>query len=118
MVTVDSGDAELCRQPDPAECRAARRSRCQRSHPRVGGRQSMVHTLAGPAHRALADISASPPRVYARAACHSRRGAMTKRALSAPRASALLGDTQFRDYSSKLRLFNAFAEPELRRTIG
>lgn len=43
---------------------------------------------------------------------------MTKRALRAPPVSALLGDTPFRDYSSKLRLFNAFAEPELRRTIG
>jgi len=31
---------------------------------------------------------------------------------------ALLGDTASRDYSSKLRAFNAFAEPELRRAIG
>jgi SAM-dependent methyltransferase len=30
----------------------------------------------------------------------------------------LLGDTAFRDYSSKLQAFNAFAEPELRRVIG
>jgi SAM-dependent methyltransferase len=30
----------------------------------------------------------------------------------------LLGDTASRDYSSKLRAFNAFAEPELRRAIG
>jgi SAM-dependent methyltransferase len=34
------------------------------------------------------------------------------------RASALLGDTESRDYSSKLTAFNAFAEPELRRAIG
>jgi SAM-dependent methyltransferase len=33
-------------------------------------------------------------------------------------AGALLGDTPSRDYSSKLRLFNAFAEPELRGAIG
>ena len=31
---------------------------------------------------------------------------------------ALLGDTATRDYSSKLRHFNAFAEPELRQIIG
>ena len=43
---------------------------------------------------------------------------MTRRPPPAPPASALLGDTPSRDYSSKLRLFNAFAEPELRRTIG
>jgi SAM-dependent methyltransferase len=30
----------------------------------------------------------------------------------------LLGDTSGRDYSSKLRAFNAFAEPELRQAIG
>jgi SAM-dependent methyltransferase len=33
-------------------------------------------------------------------------------------AGGLLGDTPCRDYSSKLRAFNAFAEPELRRAIG
>jgi len=33
-------------------------------------------------------------------------------------ARALLGDTPSRDYSSKLKAFNAFAEPELRRVIG
>jgi SAM-dependent methyltransferase len=33
-------------------------------------------------------------------------------------AHGLLGDTAARDYSSKLRAFNAFAEPELRRAIG
>ena len=33
-------------------------------------------------------------------------------------AGALLGDTPSRDYSSKLTLFNAFAEPELRRAIS
>ncbi|HEY4210175.1 MAG TPA: class I SAM-dependent methyltransferase [Steroidobacteraceae bacterium] len=32
-------------------------------------------------------------------------------------ATALLGDTPERDYSAKLRLFNAFAEPELRQAI-
>jgi SAM-dependent methyltransferase len=31
---------------------------------------------------------------------------------------ALLGDTPSRDYSPKLKAFNAFAEPELRRIIG
>jgi SAM-dependent methyltransferase len=31
--------------------------------------------------------------------------------------AGLLGDTPFRDYSRKLQLFNAFAEPELRRLI-
>lgn len=30
----------------------------------------------------------------------------------------LLGDTSTRDYARKLQLFNAFAEPELRRAIG
>jgi SAM-dependent methyltransferase len=34
------------------------------------------------------------------------------------KATGLLGDTTARDYSLKLRLFNAFAEPELRRTIA
>jgi len=33
-------------------------------------------------------------------------------------APGLLGDTAARDYSHKLRLFNAFAEPELRRAIA
>jgi SAM-dependent methyltransferase len=33
-------------------------------------------------------------------------------------AGGLLGDTAFRDYSSKLQAFNAFAEPELRRAIA
>jgi SAM-dependent methyltransferase len=33
-------------------------------------------------------------------------------------ATGLLGDTAARDYSRKLRLFNSFAEPELRRTIA
>jgi SAM-dependent methyltransferase len=32
-------------------------------------------------------------------------------------AAGLLGDTTARDYAGKLRLFNAFAEPELRRAI-
>jgi SAM-dependent methyltransferase len=32
--------------------------------------------------------------------------------------SGLLGDTSARDYSHKLRLFNSFAEPELRRAIS
>ena len=34
------------------------------------------------------------------------------------RTPGLLGDTPERDYAHKLRLFNAFAEPELRRAIG
>jgi SAM-dependent methyltransferase len=34
------------------------------------------------------------------------------------RATGLLGDTAARDYSRKLRLFNSFAEPELRRAIA
>lgn len=34
------------------------------------------------------------------------------------RIPGLLGDTPQRDYARKLRLFNAFAEPELRRAIG
>jgi len=33
-------------------------------------------------------------------------------------SAGLLGDTPMRDYSRKLRLFNAFAAPELRRAIG
>jgi SAM-dependent methyltransferase len=33
-------------------------------------------------------------------------------------ATGLLGDTTARDYSRKLRLFNSFAEPELRRAIA
>jgi SAM-dependent methyltransferase len=43
---------------------------------------------------------------------------VNQQAPSAASAGALLGDTPSRDYSSKLRLFNAFAEPELRRTIA
>jgi SAM-dependent methyltransferase len=43
---------------------------------------------------------------------------VTSRAPLRASAGALLGDTPSRDYSSKLRLFNAFAEPELRRAIG
>ena len=35
-----------------------------------------------------------------------------------PRSSGLLGDTSGRDYAVKLRLFNAFAEPELRAAIS
>lgn len=34
------------------------------------------------------------------------------------RTAGLLGDTAERDYAHKLRLFSAFAEPELRRAIG
>src|ERR1700693_6079479 len=34
------------------------------------------------------------------------------------RTSGLLDDTAARDYSRKLRLFNAFAEPELRQAIA
>lgn len=34
------------------------------------------------------------------------------------RPAGLLGDTSARDYVNKLRLFNAFAEPELRRVIA
>ncbi len=34
------------------------------------------------------------------------------------KATGLLGDTTARDYSRKLRLFNSFAEPELRRAIA
>jgi SAM-dependent methyltransferase len=43
------------------------------------------------------------------------------RITSAPRHSAadgMLGDTPLRNYSEKLRLFNAFAEPELRSLIA
>jgi SAM-dependent methyltransferase len=37
--------------------------------------------------------------------------------LAASKDNGLLGDTPSRDYSRKLQLFNAFAEPELRRLI-
>lgn len=44
---------------------------------------------------------------------------MTRAAPTAVHAAAgLLGDTPQRDYSGKLRRFNAFAEPELRRLIS
>jgi SAM-dependent methyltransferase len=43
---------------------------------------------------------------------------VTERASPDASGHALLGDTASRDYSSKLRAFNAFAEPELRRAIG
>ncbi|HXI48891.1 MAG TPA: methyltransferase domain-containing protein, partial [Steroidobacteraceae bacterium] len=33
-------------------------------------------------------------------------------------SAGLLGDTPERDYSRKLQLFNAFAEPEIRRIIA
>jgi SAM-dependent methyltransferase len=42
----------------------------------------------------------------------------TNRDIDDRSASGLLGDTTARDYSRKLRLFNAFAEPELRRAIA
>lgn len=43
---------------------------------------------------------------------------MTASATAIPqRRAGLLGDTLARDYSHKLRLFNGFAEPELRRLI-
>ena len=38
--------------------------------------------------------------------------------MTAPLSPGLLGDTPARDYARKLRQFNAFAEPELRRLIG
>ena len=38
--------------------------------------------------------------------------------VAASDGAGLLGDTPSRDYSRKLQLFNAFAEPELRRLIG
>jgi SAM-dependent methyltransferase len=41
-----------------------------------------------------------------------------ERAALTASVGALLGDTPSRDYSSKLRLFNSFAEPELRSAIG
>jgi len=36
----------------------------------------------------------------------------------APQAPGLLGDNPARNYGRKLTLFNAFAEPELRRLIA
>ncbi|HTU61274.1 MAG TPA: methyltransferase domain-containing protein [Polyangiales bacterium] len=39
-------------------------------------------------------------------------------AARAPAAAQLLGDTPTRDYAHKLRLFNAFAESELRQALG
>jgi len=39
-------------------------------------------------------------------------------AVAGPVPTALLGDTPERDYASKLRLFNAFARPELRRAVA
>jgi SAM-dependent methyltransferase len=41
-----------------------------------------------------------------------------ERCATAGRPTGLLGDTVARDYSQKLRLFNAFAEPELRGAIA
>jgi SAM-dependent methyltransferase len=41
-----------------------------------------------------------------------------KGSLRSASTGALLGDSASRDYSSKLRAFNAFAEPELRQAIG
>lgn len=43
---------------------------------------------------------------------------MTGQSPRSASAGGLLGDATGRDYSSKLRAFNAFAEPELRRAIG
>jgi SAM-dependent methyltransferase len=42
----------------------------------------------------------------------------TARVIDDCTAPGLLGDTAARDYSRKLQLFNAFAEPELRRAIA
>jgi SAM-dependent methyltransferase len=47
-----------------------------------------------------------------------RIGAATLAPDSTPSPRSLLGDTTARDYSRKLRQFNAFAEPELRWLIG
>jgi SAM-dependent methyltransferase len=43
---------------------------------------------------------------------------VTERSSVSAGTGGLLGDTASRDYSSKLRAFNDFAEPELRRAIG
>jgi SAM-dependent methyltransferase len=43
---------------------------------------------------------------------------VTERAPLAASAGALLGDTASRDYSSKLKAFNDFVEPELRGVLG
>lgn len=43
---------------------------------------------------------------------------MTERSPQNASAGALLGDTVSRDYSSKLKAFNGFAEPELRGVLG
>jgi ubiquinone/menaquinone biosynthesis C-methylase UbiE len=43
---------------------------------------------------------------------------VTGQPLRGAEPSGLLGDTACRDYSSKLRAFNAFAEPELRHAMG
>lgn len=42
---------------------------------------------------------------------------MTKSVVAVATSSGRLGDTTARDYSRKLQLFNAFAEPELRQAI-
>jgi SAM-dependent methyltransferase len=43
---------------------------------------------------------------------------MNERCAARPPSEGRLGDTADRDYSRKLELFNAFAEPELRRAIA
>ena len=48
----------------------------------------------------------------------SMRWSEQARAGRPARPAGLLGDTAARDYSQKLRLFNAFAEPELREAIA
>lgn len=78
----------------------------------------MVHPLAGAAYRALADISANPSRDHACFARGARGAAVTGHSPQSAGPGGLLGDTACRDYSSKLRAFNAFAEPELRQAIG
>jgi SAM-dependent methyltransferase len=47
-----------------------------------------------------------------------QRGVAATGSNSSPRAPGLLHDTAARDYSRKLRLFNAFAAPELRQAIA
>ena len=46
------------------------------------------------------------------------RASTDKLLLAAPTGAGRLGDTTARDYAHKLRLFNRFAEPELRAALG
>src|SRR5271163_3378460 len=77
----------------------------------------MVLSFADATHLALDGPAANAPGNHARGARGAGAGAVTPSAAPTASTVGLLGDTAQRDYALKLRLFNAFAESELRQAI-